>query len=409
MKDHAMTLWKKIALHTHTFWSDGKGTPEQMIAAFKAKGFDAVTWTDHNYFPDGEQELYLPVMPEEGVWPGSLSEEVYEDYKKHFVCHEKKIAFRKLVRIRNYPEIKKEMEEKERFLLLPGGEFTSPIDTTGTTRELHMNYINLRRSFPFLQGANTTETIAMNKEQFDQQNAPHSLFIVNHPLWRFYNIDPMVLADNPSLKHFEICNGGSEHTVLEGAYTPDLFFDIVNSFRLQKGQAPIYAAAADDSHCYLQRQLNGIAGVGNAFVMANVSVFSEEGIADALNRGEYYPSTGVLLDSIRMDGRTLQVKIKAEKGIHYTIVFLSTKRDFDATIQYREIAGTERHPPRKIPFFLGDFGRIVKSVEGTEGSCNLEQSDLYLRAVVLSDRPTTMNRPYFPAFQCAWTQIMKAN
>jgi hypothetical protein len=404
-----MKVWKKIALHTHTFWSDGKGTPEQMIAAFKADGFDAVAWTDHNYFPDGEEELYLPVMPEEGAWPGSLSEEVYADYKSHFACYEKRIAFRTLVRIRNYPEIKKEMEESGRFLLLPGGEFTSPIDTTGTARELHINYVNLGRTFPFREGEGTLQTITMNKEQFDRENKGNSLFMVNHPLWRFYNVDPMTFVDLPSLKHFEICNGGSEHTVLAEAYTPDKFFDIVNAFRLLRGHEPIFAAASDDSHCYLPRQLNGIAGVGNAFVMALVDDFSEDGITNALNRGDYYPTTGVIFDTISMQDGVMRVKIKAEKGINYKIAFLSTARDADTTIQYREIPGAHNHPPRKIPFFAEDFGRIVKMVEGAEGACQIGRNDLYLRAMVLSDKPTTMRRAYFPEFQCAWTQIMKAD
>jgi len=97
------TSWKKVALHTHTYWSDGKGTPEQMLQAFRKRGFDCVAWTEHNYFP-GKEELWLPVLPEEGAWPGNFSRRMYDLYRRDFAgtMEEKKIAFRTCVRIQRF-------------------------------------------------------------------------------------------------------------------------------------------------------------------------------------------------------------------------------------------------------------------------------------------------------------------
>ena len=45
----------KIGLHTHTTLSDGRMTPEEMAAIYKAAGYDAVAITDHwKYHPGGE-------------------------------------------------------------------------------------------------------------------------------------------------------------------------------------------------------------------------------------------------------------------------------------------------------------------------------------------------------------------
>lgn len=50
-----MFNWKKGALHTHTYWSDGEGFPEQMIQTYRMRDFDFVCWTDHNIFAEDPQ------------------------------------------------------------------------------------------------------------------------------------------------------------------------------------------------------------------------------------------------------------------------------------------------------------------------------------------------------------------
>lgn len=401
--------WRKVALHTHTYWSDGKGTPEQMLLAFRRRGFDCVAWTDHNCFPD-RGELRLPILPDEGVWPGNFARSVYDLYKQDFsdTMEETRTVFRTFVRIKRYDEVTALMEEKNRFIVIPGGEFTSPIDPTGKTREMHMNYLNIRKTFPYIQGKNEAETIRLNKAQVDEaaarQSAP-SFFMVNHPLWRFYNVNPMALVENADVKHFEICNGGSAHIPLEGAYTPDRFFDIVNAFRLEKGLGRICAAASDDSHIYEMPGMDSIAGVGAAFVMVKTPELSADAVINALNRGDYYPTLGVILEDISFENRILRVKVKAEKGVNYKIRFFATRRGFNQSIELRKIAAAERHPEREIPWFSNEIGRMVKECDGTSAECPWDESCLYLRAKIESDRKTKMGWEYFPKYECAWTQV----
>ena len=40
--------WFRGQLHTHTYWSDGRGFPEQAIIACKQRGYDFLCLSDHN-------------------------------------------------------------------------------------------------------------------------------------------------------------------------------------------------------------------------------------------------------------------------------------------------------------------------------------------------------------------------
>ena len=68
-----MSNWKKGALHTHTFWSDGKSLPETAIHTYREElKFDFVCITDHNIFPE-EKNLWIPVIDQKfDLWPPLL-------------------------------------------------------------------------------------------------------------------------------------------------------------------------------------------------------------------------------------------------------------------------------------------------------------------------------------------------
>ena len=53
----------KGALHTHTTRSDGACTPEELLAAFEAKGYDFVALTDHRKYNREQFGSHLTVLP----------------------------------------------------------------------------------------------------------------------------------------------------------------------------------------------------------------------------------------------------------------------------------------------------------------------------------------------------------
>ena len=55
--------WYRGNLHTHTTVSDGRKTPEECIAAYKAEGYDFLALTDHRKFADYSDVTELLMIP----------------------------------------------------------------------------------------------------------------------------------------------------------------------------------------------------------------------------------------------------------------------------------------------------------------------------------------------------------
>lgn len=60
IRDKLGNTWYKVGLHIHTTLSDGKKTPEEVIARYRDNGYDAIALTDHwHYGAGGEQDGML--------------------------------------------------------------------------------------------------------------------------------------------------------------------------------------------------------------------------------------------------------------------------------------------------------------------------------------------------------------
>lgn len=51
--DQKANTWYKVGLHIHTSLSDGRKTPEEVIARYRANGYDAIALTDHWHYGAG--------------------------------------------------------------------------------------------------------------------------------------------------------------------------------------------------------------------------------------------------------------------------------------------------------------------------------------------------------------------
>jgi hypothetical protein len=106
---------------------------------------------------------------------------------------------------------------------------------------------------------------------------------------------------------------------------------------------------------------------------------------------------------------TLRVAVKAEEGVHYSIRFVTTKRNFDQKTTTIASPAENKRPARSIPIYSDDIGRTVKTVSGVKAEYRLEPDDLYVRAVVESDRPAKITPHFHPKVQTAWTQPYAAD
>ena len=403
--------WKKGSLHNHTLWSDGATLPEVAVSRIRARGFEFVCLSDHNIFQE-IPDAWVEVRPEAGNWPPAFARTEWEFAQSLGIPFDvRQFGYTTSVRLRTFAELKRMFHEPGKFLLIPGGEITTHIrhcDDRPGVFQLHMNYFNVPETLPELVGKNLDDTVKLNWESYRKAAAKvdgETAFQFNHPLWPRYDGPPELLIDNPEIRHVEICNNTIDFDALDGMYDCARYWDIVNAFRCIHGHPLCFASAGDDSHRYDPERIDGIGGVGSAWVMIHCpGEFTVDNMLAAMNRGEYYPTTGVLLDTIRFDPATGNLFVKAAGNEKYTIRFITTKRNFDQ-------ATTERYFPwiddfdRKLLRYGNDIGVCVREVNGvTEAALTMSEDDLYVRAEVISDRPGRFNHFPFPPKETAWTQ-----
>ena len=409
-------VWKKGALHTHTLWSDGRNLPEMVIKTYRDRGFDFVCLSDHNIFPEREN-MYLPVAREEGPWPPMASRAELERAQAALPDSiiTERIAVRRFVKLKTHAELQKEFEEPGKFLVVPGEEITLmlepyPCGSENARADYHINIFNLPCDLPILHGKDAREALTLNLRSYQQaaKKYPHPSFaMLNHPFWRYWDIDPRLLIDMPEFRHFEICNNGCESDApAEDLFSVEQFWDFVLAHRLSQSKPLLYATASDDLHFCDAERIDGHGGCELGWVMVNVpGKFTADAIVEAMDRGDYYPTTGVLLDGIDFDRATgtLRVRAQTESGVNYRVEFITTKRDFDRSIEEKEYPDDGRFT-RILPVINDTIGRVVSTVEGAEASYTMRPDDLYVRAIVKSDKPAKIDSRFYPATRCAWTQ-----
>lgn len=417
--------WFRGQLHAHTYWSDGRGFPEQAVAAYQQSGFDFLCISDHNRFA-GDTNTWREVADKEGGWPPKVLRAIYENYIRDFGPAGVDVKTRPdgavaLVRLKTFPELQARFEQPGKFILLPGVELTQKLGDL----HVHLNYINLPRVLPCIQDAQLIKKVhppqtvggllTLNAAEAAQAAAgmrrPYVLML-NHPFWRFHDIVPAHLLECPAIRFFEICNSGADFAPDPAAagVTPDKFWDAVNAFRCAAGQDLLYGVGSDDAHYYDAARIHGKNGVGDAWVMVRAAELTPEHLLAAMQAGDFYATCGVLLEDVAFSpsDQTLRVRVQAAPGAQYRIHFITTKRDFDRTVSPLAAPAEKKRPARTIPIYSDSIGCVVKTVAGLEAEYRLAEDDLYVRARVESSLPARITPPFHPLVQTAWTQPYKA-
>ena len=397
--------WAKCGLHSHTLWSDGKSLPEVAISEYKKHGFNMLVMTEHNACADDPQ-MWLRVCSDSTEWPPRLTRKEFDRTRKDFKFKTKYFSYKTFVKLPTFVELKKQFDEEGKFLLASGEEITTGIDCAdGSRRDCHLNVFNVEKTFQEPYPKNVPDCIEKSLKIFNDLKAKSKrpmFMMLNHPFWRFWDVLPEDMLKFPELTHFEICNHGS--VVKEGGMlSPDKFWDVILANRIEKKQGVIYATATDDSHNYTPERNN----VNVAWTMARVDgEFTVDNTISAIAKGDCYPTTGVLLKDFSFDKstKTLNVEVKAEAGVEYTIEFITTKRGFDHSKTDKVVKQKNKNLNRVIPIYSDDIGKVVKSVKGTSASCKMAFDDLYIRAKITSSKPTKFKMECYPKKECAGTQ-----
>lgn len=286
------TRWYKGNTHSHTVNTDGDSTPEEVVRWYRLRRYHFLVLSDHDMVTAVESLNSLYGAPPTVSGP-------------------------------RRPDV-----PSNPFLIIPGEEVTdkfSPREARGETvvgrdldrKELHLTAVNVRTPVVPQGGTSVAQTLQRN---VDAIRAASGFPIINHPNF-VWSVTAADLAGLRGVKAFELWNGHMQtHNLGGGGHpgTEEIWDSVLSNGTL------LYGVAADDSHSFRNDSgaAAGISTPGRAWIMVRAEELSARAIVDALERGDFYASTGVELAEYQVSARTITVAVRPTSRSKYDVHFI---------------------------------------------------------------------------------------
>lgn len=254
--------WYKGNTHTHTLNSDGDSSPSDVVKWYKENGYNFLFITDHEHI--------TPADPLNAAFARS-----------------------------------------EEFIVFQGQEITDQVET----KPHHVNALGVSTVIMPKRGTTSLSNLQAN---IDAVLSSGGIAQINHPNFG-WALTADTIAKTKGAMHFELFNGHPLVNNLGGGESPSteaIWDAVLSSGRL------IYGMATDDVHTVKKLGNRASATPGHGWVMVRASDLSQKAILEALNRGDFYASTGVELESYSADPTTVSIKVKEQRWSKYQIQFI---------------------------------------------------------------------------------------
>ncbi|HEX2723706.1 MAG TPA: serine hydrolase [Gemmatimonadaceae bacterium] len=252
--------WIKGNTHTHTLESDGDSPPAVVTKWYKDHGYNFLVLSDHNVWVD----------------PARLSSFVDSS-----------------------------------FILIPGEELTSRFGT----KPVHVNGLNIPGVIAAATDSTLLGTIQKNVDAVRKvEGVPH----INHPNFG-WAITQDVLEKVQNDKLIEIHNG---HPLVHnegGGDSPGM--EAVWDYLLTRGKR-IFGIAVDDAHAFQGEFAPGRSNPGRGWVTVRAGKLEAREIMTQLEKGRFYASSGVELDSVIVRQTNLAIFIRNRGDFKFTTQFI---------------------------------------------------------------------------------------
>jgi hypothetical protein len=291
----AQGRWYKGNTHTHTINSDGDSAPDAVVRWYKEHGYHFLVISDHDM-----------VTPVEGLnalfaVPG-------------------------------------------RFLVLSGEEVTDRHDG----QPVHLIAVGLREAVTPQGGATKIEVLNQDARAIRAAGGlPH----INHPNFG-WALGAAELIGATEAKHFELWNAHPGVYNRGGGATPsteEMWDQVLSTGRV------LYGMATDDSHHFQGEFSAARVNPGRAWIMVRATELTREALLAALDRGDFYASTGVTLSRYEASATEMRIELPS---------------------------GDARNPLRYRTWFIGKDGAVLKRDESLTPSYIFKGDELYVRARV---------------------------
>jgi hypothetical protein len=300
--------WYKGNTHTHTINSDGDSTPDDVVRWYREHRYNFLVLTDHEF-----------VTPVDGLNATFGAE--------------------------------------EKFLVIPGQEVTGSFEG----KPAHVNGINLTKLVMPVKGTSVFDVL---QRDIDGVRAAGGVPQINHPNFGWgVTVDDVTRLDRGRL--IEIWNGHPLVNNLGGGGSPSA--EEMWDAALTAGRV-LYGVADDDSHYFKRIGDPAAPTPGHGWVVVRAARLEAALIAGALDRGDFYASTGVELAEYRV----------TESQVRLTI----------------RVAGQSRYRVA----FIGAGGKVLAETVETSAVYSFRGDEKYVRARVLeSNGAMAWTQPVFPA------------
>jgi len=254
--------WFRGNTHTHTNNSDGDSAPDAIVKWYADHGYNFLFLTDH--------EFITPVEP-----------------------------------------LNQTFAKPGQFLVIQAQEITDSLNK----KPHHVNALGIRSVVRPQKGQTVTENYQKN---IDMVRAGGGVPQINHPNfgWAATAADLLKLT-NVTL--MEIHNGHPLVNNLGGGGSPGA--EAIWDTLLTAGKV-IYGIADDDSHYFKRLGDRSAPTPGQAWIYVRAKELEAGEILAALDRGDFYASTGVELTDYQADARAIKIDIKMERWSKYTVQFI---------------------------------------------------------------------------------------
>jgi hypothetical protein len=255
--------WFKGNLHTHTVNSDGDSTPDDVVRWYRERDYQFLALTDHNYLTsvDGLNAVH---------------------------------------------------GADDKFVVIKGEEVTSRVGT----KPIHVNGLDVSR---FVEPPGAATTVShMVQGMVDAIRDAGGVPSINHPNFG-WAITPEELGEVQRTRLFEVFNGHPTVNNQGGGGVPGLeetWDRILSSGKM------LYGIAVDDAHYFKRPEDPAAPRPGKGWVYVRSPRLEARALVEALERGEFYSSTGVEMQSVDAGAAALSLVVKVEPASKYRIQFI---------------------------------------------------------------------------------------
>lgn len=364
--------WYKGNLHTHSYWSDGDDFPEVILDWYKLHDYDFVALSDHNTIAEGEKWV---TIKEDSIYQAGF-DHYLSTYGEDWVTY-RKDSGQVEVRLKTFAEYKGLIEEAGEFLVIRSEEISD--DYEG--KPIHLNATNIQE-YIAPQGGNSVVDVMQNNIDavIKQQETTGTPMIphINHPNFHYaITVEDMIALRGE--RFFEVYNGHPQVHIMGDTLhmSTEEMWDQINISYLANDKPIMYGLATDDAHHY-HRKGRSWSNAGRGWIYVKSDALNAASIVDAIEKGEFYASTGVELVSIDFQNNTLSVEVNPKENTTYSVAFMGCRNG-------------------------ASEAEVLSVEEGVEASFEVPEDILFIRCKVTSSELESEPAEY-DLYQSAWTQ-----